>query len=71
MNMKAEARKVRRRLRNARGVLNELWNHAHKEFKDQRLNGGRMRNLDDAAQWLNDTLEALDEFVKGEMNRGA
>ena len=67
MNMKAEARKVRRRLRNARGVLDELWNHAHKEFKDHRLHGGRMRNLDDATQWLNDTMEALDEFVNGEM----
>ena len=63
--MQHKIRLIRRRLRNALGELDAAHLDAEMRFKSRLLDGGKMRNLDDAYQWLNDTVGALTEFLKG------
>ena len=61
--MQHKIKLIRRRLRNALGELNTIHAGALVKFQARDLDGGKMRNLDDAQQWLTDTLGALNEFL--------
>jgi hypothetical protein len=64
-----------KRLKNDMDALHRRMKHLHNRgdmfFTALQMDGGRMRNLDDAEQWLNDARGALAKFIKSSKGESA
>lgn len=64
-----------KRLKADMDALHRRMKHLHNRgamfFAARSMDGGRMRNLDDAEHWLDDARKALGDFIKSSKGESA